>query len=64
MRSSTRHRAGTLLEARQRLALPMVVLLRPRGGDFLYTDSEFDESDSRGGTFTVTITKSVVHTQE
>lgn len=28
------------------------------------TIAEFDESDSRGGTFTVSITKSVVHTQE
>lgn len=28
------------------------------------TDSEFDESASRGGQFTVSITKSVVHTQE
>ncbi len=33
---------GTLSLVLERLALPTVVLVRPRGGDFLYNDEEFD----------------------
>jgi copper homeostasis protein len=33
---------GTLSLVRERLSIKTVVLLRPRGGDFLYTDEEFD----------------------
>ncbi|MBS0516231.1 MAG: copper homeostasis protein CutC [Proteobacteria bacterium] len=31
---------GTLVEARRRLHIPIHVLIRPRGGDFLYDDTE------------------------
>ena len=31
---------GTLVEARERLHIPIHVLIRPRGGDFLYDDTE------------------------
>jgi copper homeostasis protein len=31
---------GTLIEARRRLRIPIHVLIRPRGGDFLYNDAE------------------------
>lgn len=31
---------GTLAVARERLRIPLYVLIRPRGGDFLYDDSE------------------------
>lgn len=31
---------GTLVEARKRLHIPIHVLIRPRGGDFLYDDAE------------------------
>ncbi|MBS0581616.1 MAG: copper homeostasis protein CutC [Proteobacteria bacterium] len=31
---------GTLAEARKRLRIPIHVLIRPRGGDFLYNDAE------------------------
>lgn len=31
---------GTLVEARKRLHIPIHVLIRPRGGDFLYDDTE------------------------
>ena len=33
---------GTLSLVLERLSIKTVVLLRPRGGDFLYTDEEFD----------------------
>lgn len=33
---------GTLTLVLERLFIPTVVLVRPRGGDFLYTDEEFD----------------------
>ncbi len=33
---------GTLSLVLERLSIKTVVLLRPRGGDFLYTDAEFD----------------------
>jgi len=33
---------GTLSLVLERLAIPTVVLIRPRGGDFLYNDREFD----------------------
>ena len=33
--------AGTLHAARERLSLAINVMIRPRGGDFLYTDAEF-----------------------
>ena len=33
--------AGTIAVARQRLAIGSHVMIRPRGGDFLYTDAEF-----------------------
>ncbi len=32
--------AGTLAECRRRVGIPIFVLVRPRGGDFLYTESE------------------------
>lgn len=32
--------AGTIAECRKRLAIPIVVMIRPRGGDFLYSDAE------------------------
>lgn len=31
---------GTLVEARERLRIPIHVLIRPRGGDFLYDEAE------------------------
>lgn len=33
---------GTLSLVIERLSIPTIVLLRPRGGDFLYNDEEFD----------------------
>jgi copper homeostasis protein len=33
---------GTLALCRERLSIPIRVLIRPRGGDFLYSDTEFD----------------------
>ena len=33
--------AGTIAVARQRVAIAAHVMIRPRGGDFLYTDAEF-----------------------
>src|SRR2546423_3208038 len=33
--------AGTLAVCRERLDIPIHVLVRPRGGDFLYTAAEF-----------------------
>lgn len=33
---------GTITSARENLAIALHVIIRPRGGDFLYTDSEFD----------------------
>lgn len=33
---------GTLSLVLERLSIPTVVLVRPRGGDFLYNDDEFD----------------------
>lgn len=32
--------AGTIAECRKRLRIPIVVMIRPRGGDFLYSDAE------------------------
>jgi copper homeostasis protein len=32
---------GTLLEARSRLKIPIIAMVRPRGGGFCYTDAEF-----------------------
>jgi copper homeostasis protein len=34
--------AGTIGEALARVAVPVFVMIRPRGGDFLYTDVELD----------------------
>lgn len=34
--------AGTIAVARERVAVPLFVLIRPRGGDFLYSDAELD----------------------
>ena len=34
--------AGTIAVARERVAIPLFVLIRPRGGDFLYTDAELE----------------------
>jgi copper homeostasis protein len=34
--------AGTIAVACRRLTIPVHVLIRPRGGDFTYTDAEFD----------------------
>lgn len=33
---------GVLATTRDRVRLPLYVLIRPRGGDFLYNDAEFD----------------------
>ena len=33
--------AGLVQLARQQLSIPLYVMIRPRGGDFLYTESEF-----------------------
>ncbi|TWI03781.1 copper homeostasis protein [Luteimonas cucumeris] len=33
---------GTLAVTRERLRIPLYVLIRPRGGDFLYDDAEFE----------------------
>lgn len=33
---------GTILSARSNLNIMLHVIIRPRGGDFLYTDSEYD----------------------
>lgn len=33
--------AGTIVQARTRLSIALHVLIRPRGGDFLYDDDEF-----------------------
>ena len=32
---------GTIQEARRRLRIPVIVMVRPRGGGFCYTDAEF-----------------------
>ena len=32
---------GTLIEARARATIPIIVMIRPRGGGFAYSDSEF-----------------------
>jgi copper homeostasis protein len=34
--------AGTIAEAKARLRIPVFVMIRPRGGDFLYSDVEYD----------------------
>jgi len=34
--------AGTLSQVLERVSIPTMVLVRPRGGDFLYTDDEMD----------------------
>lgn len=34
--------AGKILLAKKRLSIPVFVLIRPRKGDFLYTEAEFD----------------------
>lgn len=34
--------AGTIAECRARIRIPIYVMIRPRGGDFLYSDSELD----------------------
>jgi copper homeostasis protein len=33
--------AGTIMLAKKRLTIPVFVMVRPRGGDFLYTEDEF-----------------------
>lgn len=33
--------AGTIMLAKKRLTIPVFVMVRPRGGDFLYTEEEF-----------------------
>ncbi len=40
---------GTVLEAKARLKIPIIVMVRPRGGGFCYTDAEFAtmERDTR-----------------
>ncbi|OPZ85944.1 MAG: Copper homeostasis protein CutC [bacterium ADurb.Bin429] len=32
---------GTLIEAKRRLTIPIMTMIRPRGGGFCYTDAEF-----------------------
>lgn len=34
--------AGMIAECRDRVRIPLYVMIRPRGGDFLYSDAEFD----------------------
>jgi copper homeostasis protein len=34
--------AGTIEDCRSRLRIPVFVMIRPRGGDFLYSDVEYD----------------------
>jgi len=34
--------AGTIAAAKARLRIPVFVMIRPRGGDFLYSDVEYD----------------------
>ncbi len=34
--------AGLIQLARQHISIPLYVMIRPRGGDFLYTDTELD----------------------
>ncbi len=40
---------GTFLEAKQRISIPIVVMIRPRGAGFAYTEAEFKtmEQDAR-----------------
>src|SRR5690348_7055655 len=45
--------AGTIVEARARLTVPFVVMLRPRRGGFCYTDLEFAEME-RDAEFAIT----------
>ena len=33
---------GTVLLAREKLSIPLFVIIRPRGGDFLYSETEFE----------------------
>lgn len=33
---------GMIAECRERLSIPLYVMIRPRGGDFLYSDAEID----------------------
>ncbi|NLC69669.1 MAG: copper homeostasis protein CutC [Clostridiaceae bacterium] len=33
---------GSLIEAKKRLKIPVMVMIRPRGGGFCYTDTEFE----------------------
>jgi copper homeostasis protein len=41
------------IELKSKITIPIFVMIRPRGGDFVYTDSEFDE-----------VKKSLVHFKE
>jgi len=34
--------AGMIAECRERISIPLYVMIRPRGGDFLYSDAEID----------------------
>jgi copper homeostasis protein len=34
--------AGAILECRKRVSIPLYVMIRPRGGDFLYSDVEIE----------------------
>ena len=34
--------AGMIAECRQRITIPLYVMIRPRGGDFLYSDAEIE----------------------
>jgi len=42
MEGGTTPGLGTILSARNNLTIGLHVIIRPRGGDFLYTDLEFD----------------------
>ena len=42
MRGGLTPSAGAIALARERLGIGLNVIIRPRGGDFLYTDAEHD----------------------
>ncbi len=41
--------AGSILLARRLLSIPVNVIIRPRGGDFCYSEAEYDPDAGGGG---------------